>query len=542
MTDILLIQPPVQDFYLTAKRTIPYGLASMAAVLRNEGFNVRILDAHSRAKSRKISIPAELAYLEPYYARSDRSPFALFQYYQHFGYGFDHIGTEAFKSGAFLVGISASFTAYHDTALATAEAVKNRHPDCRVVMGGHHATALPHAVLASPAVDYVIRGEGEDAIARLAHMLSSRERPQPETIQGVCFRRADGSLEISDPVHVKDLSTLPRPALDLVSDSPYRRKGRSSAVIITSRGCPMHCSYCCVGQDSAQPYRRRNINDVIAEMDTAIYDLGAGFIDFEDENLSFESAWFMELLSRIQQRFGNQNLELRAMNGLFPASLSAEMVAEMKAAGFKKLNLSLGSTSKQQSDRFNRQSMTKAFDQCLKWAAVHGLEPVGYIIVGGPDQAPETSIDDLVFLAQRRVLAGLSVFYPAPGSSDYRQCKALGILPSSFMAMRASAFPIDQATTRDQAVTLMRLGRMLNFMKHLIDNGSGIPAAAPLSVSKLDPKDRIATGRRLLAAFFDDGIIRGITATGEIYHHRICQQTTDLFLSKLSGVPIRGTL
>jgi hypothetical protein len=186
--------------------------------------------------------------------------------------------------------------------------------------------------------------------------------------------------------------------------------------------------------------------------------------------------------------------------------------------------------------------MNKAFDRCLKWAAAQGLEAVGYIIVGGPDQTPETSIDDLVFLAQRRVLAGLSVFYPAPGSTDYRRCKELGILPSSFMAMRASAFPISQTTTRDQAVTLMRLGRMLNFMKHLIDIGSGMPAASPLSVKALDPADRISTGRRLLAAFFDDGLIRGITATGETYTHRICQQTTDLFLSRLSGVPISGSL
>ena len=541
MTAVLLIQPPVQDFYLTAKRTFPYGLASLAAVLRNAGFSVRILDAHSRAKSRKIDLPAELAHLGAYYARSDSSPFALFRDYRHFGYGFDHIGTEARNSGAFLVGISASFTAYHDTALATAEAVKKQHPLCRVVMGGHHATELPHALLASPAVDYVIRGEGENAIVQLAETVGRGEARDPDAIRGVCFRRSDGTLKIASPVHVKDLSTLPEPALDLVSGGSYRRKGRSSAVVITSRGCPMHCSYCCVGQYSALPYRRRNIKDVIKELDTAVYELGAGFIDFEDENLSLESAWFMELLSRIRQRFGHRNLELRAMNGLFPATLTAEMVAEMKAAGFKTLNLSLGSSSQKQSDRFNRPFVKRAFDKCLKWTAAEGLEAVGYIIVGGPDQPPETSIDDLVFLARRRVLAGLSVFYPAPGSQDYRRCIDLGILPSSYLAMRASAFPVDQATTRDQAVTLMRLGRLLNFMKRLIDTGAGIPAAAPLAAKTLDPSDRTTSGRRLLAAFFDDGRIRGLSKTGEVYPHRVCRKTTDLFLTRLSGAPISGS-
>ena len=38
MVDILLIQPPIRDFYLTAKRTIPYGLASIASALILNGW------------------------------------------------------------------------------------------------------------------------------------------------------------------------------------------------------------------------------------------------------------------------------------------------------------------------------------------------------------------------------------------------------------------------------------------------------------------------------------------------------------------------
>ena len=41
MVDVLLIQPPIHDFYLTAKRTIPYGLACIAAGLIETGFDDR---------------------------------------------------------------------------------------------------------------------------------------------------------------------------------------------------------------------------------------------------------------------------------------------------------------------------------------------------------------------------------------------------------------------------------------------------------------------------------------------------------------------
>ncbi len=40
MPDVLLVQPPIRDFYLTAKRTIPYGLASIAAAVAARGFSV----------------------------------------------------------------------------------------------------------------------------------------------------------------------------------------------------------------------------------------------------------------------------------------------------------------------------------------------------------------------------------------------------------------------------------------------------------------------------------------------------------------------
>src|SRR5210317_2136037 len=89
--DILLIQPPIRDFYLTAKRTIPYGLARIASVLIHQGYSVDILDALARSKSRTIALPEEMAYLDEYYGRPDRSPFSLFHSFKHFGYSFEHI-------------------------------------------------------------------------------------------------------------------------------------------------------------------------------------------------------------------------------------------------------------------------------------------------------------------------------------------------------------------------------------------------------------------------------------------------------------------
>jgi hypothetical protein len=145
-------------------------------------------------------------------------------------------------------------------------------------------------------------------------------------------------------------------------------------------------------------------------------------------------------------------------------------------------------------------------------------------------------VDDLLFLARRRVLAGVSVFYPAPGSADYVRCQDLGLLPASFAGMRATALPIDQRTSRTDSVTLLRLGRILNFIKHLKAAGVPIPPAAPVS-DRLDPSlSRQEVGLHLLAAFLFDGGIRGVEPDGTVYAHRVSNRLCRRFLKGLNAV------
>jgi radical SAM superfamily enzyme YgiQ (UPF0313 family) len=538
MTDVLLIQPPIRDFYLTAKRTIPYGLASIAAALIARGFTVDILDALATSKSRPAALPSELADLQEFYGRPDVSPFALFTRFRHFGSSFVHIGRKARESGAWLVGISALFTAYAGEALATAAAVKAQHPSSTVVLGGHHPTVLPEHALASPAVDYVLRGEGEVSLPLLAEAL--REGRPLGGIPGIGLKRPGGGCHLNPPAVVEFPESFPLPAFELVRRRYYRRNGRGSAVIVASRGCPLRCSYCSVGGAAWLPYRLRPVSQVLAEIETAVVRDGAGFIDFEDENLSLDRGWFLDLLQRITSRFGEGALELRAMNGLFPPTLDEEVIAAMRRAGFKTLNLSLGSTQPEQLQRFRRAEVTEAFDRALALVEQHRLAAVGYIIVGAPHQSAETSVDDLLFLAGRRVLAGVSVFYPAPGSRDFDLCRKLDLLPVSFGRMRSSALPIEHTTRRLDSVTLLRLGRVLNFMKYLIDHGLSIPEPSPALAAARDPQDRITAGRHLLARFLADGRIRGLTPEGEMVEHGIAQELAERFLRGLSRINLRG--
>jgi hypothetical protein len=539
MPDILLLQTPIRDFYLTRKRTQPYGLACLAGSLRAAGLSVVIIDGLASAKSRRRPLPDELAYLRDFYPRPDRSPLGLFHLYRHFGYSLAHLAQQVAEQKPFLVGISANFSAYAEEALALARAVKKAYPPVPIVLGGHHATALPEAVLAEAAVDYVIRGEGEVAMVSLVRAL--KEGRDLGRIPGLGWRTHTGGVYLHARVAVADLDRCPPPAVDLIDRRFYRRRGKRALVVTASRGCPFACSYCCMTREGPLPYRRRSVAGVLAELDAAVAsDGGVGFIDFEDENLALDRDWLHDLLAGIVARFGAHPPELRAMNGLYPPSLNRDLVVHMARAGFRSLNLALVSTAAAQLERFNRPDVRQAFDRCLVWAAEAGMDAVGYLICGAPHQQPLDSLRDLIFLAQRRVLAGVSVFYPAPGSRDYDQCARIGCLPPSLARLRSSALPMDHTTSRLQSATLLRLGRLVNFIKALIDGGEALPPPVPCP-SRVDPKmDRPEMGRVLVAGFQVDQKVRGIAPDGRVYDQPVDPHLCARFHQEMQGLRIFG--
>ncbi|MFZ2446561.1 MAG: radical SAM protein [Syntrophobacteraceae bacterium] len=622
MPDILLIQPPIRDFYLTAKRTIPHGLACIASALMREGFSVQILDALATRKARRMDPPPEMSYLRGFYPGPDTSPFSLFHEFRHFGCDFEEIGRLAGKSGAFMVGISSLFSAYSDEAIQTAEAVRRHCPGAIIVLGGHHPTEMPEDVLRHKCVDYVIRGEGEPSLPLLA--LAIREAAAPDAIRmhaakipGIAFRNgsppelrahdtapdkmpinpnaakvpinkkttkppgiaagtlspilaregpgiasgtvsplpareglgegtgiAEGGIFLNPPSIIEDLDDAPFPATELIDTGFYQRRKKPCAVVVASRGCPLKCSYCSVGGASWSRFRLKSTASVMEELNRAVFYAGARFIDFEDENISFDRKWFLALLESIQERFAGIGIEFRAMNGLFPPTLDDEVIRAMKDAGFTALNLSLCTTCQDQLKRFRRPDVRPAFEKALQAAQKYGLETVGYIIVGAPGQFARDSVSDLLYLASQKVLAGVSVFYPAPGSADFEKCRSGNLLPHSFSLMRATALPVSDTTTREESATLLRLGRILNFMKSLTPDewqylraqggrspATGLHATAPLATKSAK---RRAAGMLLLSRFLADGIIRGITPEGKIFEHRASR---DLCLAFRDGIP-----
>lgn len=554
MADIVLIAPPIREFYLTKKRTIPYGLACIAKQLDQAGFSSIIIDALARDKSKIIDYPEGFDHLVPHYGRADISLFSLFHHYRHFGFSFEHIANLVRQEKPFLVGISALFTPYWNQALDTARAVKKFWPGAFIVLGGHHVTQFPKNCLEYKEIDFVIQGEGEAPMVELAALikqLPAHTMPRPydlKKIRGIGFRQ-DDDIVLNPPAWADSPHGLDQHALDKIDRHFYQRNKKAAVTIVASRGCPFRCSYCAVSAaGNYGAFRMRPVKAVLDEIELQARSQQVGFIDFEDENLTFKKSWVLELLAGIQKIFMGQDVELRAMNGLFPPSLDAEIVTAMKAAGFKTLNLSVGSFCAVQLKRFNRPDVRDAHDRVLDMAKDLDMDCVSYLLGAAPGQTAATTLNDLLTLAAQRTIAGLSIYYPAPGSSDYALCETQGLLPHDFSLMRSTAFPVVDATSRLEAVTLLRLARILNYLKSCVDQNGVLPE--PLNAGKIlefenschGRMDRDKAGTLLIRMFLTDAIPRGMDHEGRIYHHPHSIDLCKKFIQKLQDTTLCGAV
>jgi anaerobic magnesium-protoporphyrin IX monomethyl ester cyclase len=123
--------------------------------------------------------------------------------------------------------------------------VKAALPETRVVLGGPEVGPIAGQVLEEdPAVDAVVRGEGEIAFADVLH--SYARGGDPAGIAGVTARSGSRIVEGPEREPIADLDSLP---------SPYPATGSrtdGSAYVETYRGCPHRCAYCYEGKGSTK--------------------------------------------------------------------------------------------------------------------------------------------------------------------------------------------------------------------------------------------------------------------------------------------------
>ena len=525
---LLLMQPPIQDFYDTDVRLQPLGLGMLKAVLKKHVPEVEVIvkDYHQGHGRKTIPIPAELSYLKEYYALADSSPFSSFHQYYHFGATFEALAKDVLKEKPDLVGISSLFTPYHREALDSAREIKKRFP-VPILMGGSHVSAFPVPVLRDPAVDFIIRGEGERPLVEFAcALLAGKPLNHVPNLgykrNGEPVLNATGEPYPFHELPFADFSDLPK--------GRYLYQGKPLCFVTTTRGCPHRCAFCSVHATFGKKFQKRSPENIFLEIRQR-YGEGYRVFDFEDDNLSFHGDDFKGLLKLITADFNGADLQLLAMNGISHLSLDREILQLMRLAGFSHLNIALVSSSEEVLKRLHRPHTFASFLEVVAQAQALGFKITSYQILGLPYETLDDMIQTLAILARLPVLIGVSVFYLTPGCSLAKEFPEL--TEADMFKARSTAMALETENfARDDIHTLFITARIMNFLKGIHVNGQKLSLQGALHIAE-HQGERQNLGSEILRKLFEERTLYAATRHGfkpvnrfkpDLFF-RVCQRT-----------------
>ena len=223
-----------------------------------------------------------------------------------------------------------AFSCYTSTikwALEMAAQIKQITPSIYTVFGGIHCTLLPHQVIKHESVDFVIVGEGEKPLALLADAIQNNS--DFAQIPNLLYRKESNIIETPLSKELISLDELPFPDKNLFARDVQLG---NDYLIMTNRGCPFSCNYCCEQFLSkyydGKYFRRRSVDSVIrelAEMKTR-YDIKR--IMFFDSILFTNREWVQEFIYRYQKEI---SLPFRCTGHV--SFSSDETICSLKKAG-----------------------------------------------------------------------------------------------------------------------------------------------------------------------------------------------------------------
>ena len=393
---ILLINSPIR---LDAKPScIPYGLATIASTLRNEGFEVEIYDVNA-LRPEKDEIVAVLR-----------------------------------KKNWDLVGLSGLITTYNFQKWLIPE-LKAINSKSLIVSGGGLATSSSKLLFNQTGVDISVVGEGEQTMLELCHAIEHGR--DLREVPGIWFRQ-NGRIIVNEArKNIADLDTVPFPAWDLLpmeiylknpvwgdvasNSSGFREdvKVTRSMNIISSRGCPFSCRYC-YHLFGRSKYRFRSPQNVVKEIETLVGRYGVDFIGFVDDNMMASERHMLEFCDLMEGR------KFPITWGCHGRVTSArpEILQRMAEVGCVWIGYGIESGSQRMLDAMNKRATVEQAKRAIINTRKAGIYANTTFIFGYPGESVETIQETIDFKREMGLESGSFFATPYPGAPLYDEIRS----------------------------------------------------------------------------------------------------------------------
>ena len=313
-----------------------------------------------------------------------------------------------------------AFTLYTVNLIDSFALIKNiseLKPKPVIVVGGPHATALPEKTLQEcPEIDYLIYGEGENTFIELLDALE--KGGEVKNIKGIYYHNNGLVMHTEPRPYIKNLDSLPFPSYDIIQKYRYPMdmvvKGKRVATVITSRGCPYHCTFCNKAVFGDE-YRRRSPKNVVSEIKELI-NKGVDEIYFVDDLFAFNKKWLSEFYKELDKE--KIRIQWKCLGRV--GTLGYSDFKAMKDHGCYVIELGIESGNDKILRDINKKINIKEAEKTVKEAKRAGLAVHTFWILGHRLDTEET-IKQTINTAKRfnSDFVSFFVLVPFPGTDVY---------------------------------------------------------------------------------------------------------------------------
>jgi len=417
---IVLINPPIlgdrvmRDFKkFESMRGIypPLGLLYIAAVLLDEGHEVRVIDCDAE-DDHEAAVRG---------ACTSPSPDAAGFY---------------------------SFTWNYRQAVRLADLVKTLAPAATTILGGPNATSFPELSLRNGRFDIVVKSEGEETAKELFAALAARK--PLDGIRGIAWKEGDRIRETENREFIRDLDSVSFPARHLGRMERYSdvfARDRKFATMIASRGCPFNCTFCDRKNRMGKIWRARTPENVIAEMRKLRDDYGIREVMFFDDNFILNKAWVYDFCGKLKASGLDPLWEIRTRAD----TVDEGVLRAIRDAGCYRIRFGFESGDNQILMNMKKGITVEQSRECARLCHKIGIEMFGYFILGAPGETEvtmEKTLDLAIKIEPRFAL--FSKYVPYPSTEAFEWAVANGYIEKNYWIDFLAGRDLDSHPALDQ--------------------------------------------------------------------------------------------
>lgn len=305
---------------------------------------------------------------------------------------------------------------------------------CKIVLCGPHATVFSRDLLKNPDIECIVLGEYE--FAALEVMQAIRDGSPLHRIKGV-VSKDHGEISGADRAPLIDpLDRLPLPARDVFPDDagsdmsiywdPFCQR-RPAVQVHASRGCPYRCYFCLWNQVmyNCGKYRLFSPRRVVDEIEIAIRKYGAREIYFDDDDFTISKKHVLEICGELRRR--QISIKWSCMGDAI--NLDEEMIHRMSEAGCSGIKFGVESGSPRILEKLGKPVDLKRVKRITRSCARHDIRTHATFIAGLLGETKETLHETIRYLETLSTdTIQVSICTPFPGTALYDKAVRLDLL------------------------------------------------------------------------------------------------------------------